>query len=101
MYSLVNHNYGVGFLPGVLAQNYNPKTNHVRFFSFRSRYNHRSIGLAYEENSPLRSLVPLLVEAIQAGRNKRAKKRTRPCPKRKKSHGNSQKGTSWLSVLFF
>ena len=65
VYSLVNHNYGVGFLPGVLAQNYNPKTNHVRFFSFRSRYNHRSIGLVYEENSPLRSLVPLLVEAIQ------------------------------------
>lgn len=65
VYSLVNHNYGVGFLPDVIAQNYNPQTNHVRFFHLKSRYNHRSIGLAYREGSPLQDLVPKLFRAIK------------------------------------
>lgn len=65
VYSLVNHNYGVGFLPDVIAQNYNPQTNHVRFFHLKSRYNHRSIGLAYREGSPLQDLVPKLFQAIK------------------------------------
>ena len=65
VYSLVNHNYGVGFLPDVIARNYNPRTNHVRFFHFKSRSNHRTIGLAFREDSPLRALAPKLVRAIK------------------------------------
>lgn len=67
VYSLVNHNYGVGFLPDVIARNYNPRTNHVRFFHFKSRSNHRTIGLAFREDSPLRALAPKLVRAIKKG----------------------------------
>lgn len=67
VYSLVNHNYGVGFLPDVIARNYNPRTNHARFFHFKSRYNHRTIGLACREDSPLLDLAPKLMEAIKKG----------------------------------
>lgn len=65
VYSLVNHNYGVGFLPDVIAKNYNPRINHVRFFHLKSRYNHRTIGLAYREGSPLQDLAPKLYRAIK------------------------------------
>ncbi|WP_278674027.1 LysR family transcriptional regulator [Acidaminococcus fermentans] len=65
VYSLVNHNYGVGFLPDVIARNPNPRTNHVQFFHFKSRYNHRTIGLAFREDSPLQDLIPRLLEAIK------------------------------------
>lgn len=65
VYSLVNHNYGVGFLPDVIARNYNPRINHVRFFPLKSRYNHRTIGLACREGSPLQDLAPKLYRAIK------------------------------------
>lgn len=65
VYSLVNHNYGVGFLPDVIAQNYDPRTNHVRFFHLKSRYNHRAVGLAYREGAPLQDLAPKLYQAIK------------------------------------
>ena len=67
MYSLINHNYGVGFLPDVIARNYNPKTNHVEFFHFQSRSNHRTIGLAFREDFPHQDLVPKLIQAIKKG----------------------------------
>lgn len=66
VYSLVNHNYGVGFLPDVIARNCNPRSNRTLFFHFKSRYNHRTIGLAYRENSSVNSLVPILTTVMQA-----------------------------------
>ncbi|WP_432642578.1 LysR family transcriptional regulator [Acidaminococcus sp.] len=68
VYSLVNHNYGVGFLPDVLAKNYDPRTNHVRFFHLKSRYNHRAVGLACREGAPLQGLAPKLYQAIKNNR---------------------------------
>ena len=65
VYSLVNHNYGVGFLPDVIAKNYDPRTNHVRFFHLKSRYNHRAVGLAYREGAPLQDLASKLYQAIK------------------------------------
>ena len=67
VYSLINHNYGVGFLPDVIARNYNPQTNHVRFFHFRSRNNHRTIGLAFREDFPRQELAAKLFQAIKKG----------------------------------
>lgn len=67
VYSLINHNYGVGFLPDVIARNYNPKTNHVEFFHFRSRSNHRTIGLAFREDFPRQDLADKLFQAIKKG----------------------------------
>ena len=67
VYSLINHNYGVGFLPDVIARNYNPQTNHVRFFHFRSRNNHRTIGLAFREDLPRQELAAKLFQAIKKG----------------------------------
>lgn len=67
VYSLINHNYGVGFLPDVIARNYNPQTNHVRFFHFRSRNNHRTIGLAFREDFPRQDLSAKLFQAIKKG----------------------------------
>ncbi len=67
VYSLINHNYGVGFLPDVIARNYNPKTNHVEFFHFRSRSNHRTIGLAFREDFPRQDLAAKLFQAIKKG----------------------------------
>jgi len=65
VYSLINHNYGVGFVPDVIAKNYDPRTNHVKFFPVKSRYSHRPFGLAYLKNSDLQSLIPKLVKALQ------------------------------------
>ncbi len=65
VYSLINHNYGVGFLPDVLAKNYNPRTNHVRFFPLRSRYKYRQIGLACRSGSSVQELVPAILAAIR------------------------------------
>lgn len=67
VYSLINHNYGVGFLPDVIARNYNPQTNHVRFFHFQSRSNHRTIGLAFREDFPRQDLAAKLFQAIKKG----------------------------------
>ncbi len=67
VYSLINHNYGVGFLPDVIARNYNPKINHVEFFHFRSRSNHRTIGLAFREDFPRQDLAAKLFQAIKKG----------------------------------
>lgn len=67
VYSLINHNYRVGFLPDVIARNYNPQTNHVRFFHFRSRNNHRTIGLAFREDFPRQELAAKLFQAIKKG----------------------------------
>lgn len=67
VYSLINHNYGVGFLPDVIARNYNPKTNHVEFFHFLSRSNHRTIGLAFREDFPRQDLAAKLFQAIKKG----------------------------------
>lgn len=65
VYSLVNHNYGVGFLPDVIARHCDPRTNRTKFFHFTSRYNHRTVGLAYRENSPVKSLVPVLTKVMK------------------------------------
>lgn len=68
VYSLINHNYGVGFLPDVLARNNDPRTNHVRFFSLRGRYRTRQIGLACLSGSPVQDLVPKIMAAIRKGK---------------------------------
>ena len=66
VYSLVNHNYGVGFLPDVIARNYNPRTNHVRFFHFKSRSNHRTIGLAFRDREDMKERIDRRVDAMVA-----------------------------------
>ena len=66
VYSLINHNYGVGFLPDVIARNYNPQTNHVRFFHFRSRNNHRTIGLAFRDREDMKERIDRRVDAMVA-----------------------------------
>jgi len=65
VYSLINHNYGIGFVPDVIARDCDPRTNHVKFWPLKSRYNHRTIGLTFKKNSHAQELAPKLMEAFQ------------------------------------
>ena len=65
VYSLINHNYGIGFVPDVIARNFDPRTNHVNFYHLKSRYNHRDIGLACKKNSAAQELSPRLAKCLK------------------------------------
>ncbi|MCH3950421.1 MAG: LysR family transcriptional regulator [Acidaminococcus sp.] len=47
VYTLINHNYGVGFLPSTLLPSIDEKRNHVRFYPITSPLARRRIGIAY------------------------------------------------------
>jgi DNA-binding transcriptional LysR family regulator len=50
VYSLINSNYGVGFLPNTLLPTLDAKRNLVRFFPVSTERPQRHIGLAYLES---------------------------------------------------
>ena len=47
VYSLVNHNYGVAFLPSTLLPVLTKKDSNVRFYPLASKNAQRRIGIAY------------------------------------------------------
>lgn len=47
VYSLVNNNYGVSFLPSTMLHNLDRQKNNVLFFPIKSKYASRPIGLVY------------------------------------------------------
>lgn len=65
VYSLINHNYGVGFLPDMMVKHLDATVNRVRFYSVKSQNNHRMIGLAYQKDSLVQDLASRLAAAIK------------------------------------
>jgi LysR family hydrogen peroxide-inducible transcriptional activator len=63
VYSLVESNYGVAFLPSTILRSIDQEKNHVLFYPIKSKYSTRTIGLAYLKDLYEEKFIQKLISA--------------------------------------
>ena len=67
VYSLVESNYGVAFLPSTILRSIDQEKNSVLFYPIKSKYSFRAIGLAYLKDLYEEKFIKKLIAAATFG----------------------------------
>lgn len=71
VYSLVNNNYGVSFLPSTMLHHMDTSKNNVLFYPIKSKFALRTIGLVYLRGLHEKKILQTITQAFSVEMNKR------------------------------